>query len=127
MEWACRGARENNGITVAITPSDDINIGNNYNTIRIPTGMGFTRNSINILSSDVVISIGGGAGTLSELAYAWMYKKQIFAYGLGDGWSKKIPKRVDDRRSDPIVKFNTTDDLKMDLSNFRDAFKFLNS
>lgn len=38
--------------------------------IAIVTGMGDARNAINVLSSQVIIACGGGAGTLSEIALA---------------------------------------------------------
>ncbi len=38
-----------------------------------------SRNHINILSSNVVIALPGGAGTASELRLAWRYKPQAVA------------------------------------------------
>ena len=43
-----------------------------------------SRNHINILSSDVVIFLPGGAGTRSELALAILYNKPAIVYGYSD-------------------------------------------
>ena len=45
--------------------------------IAIMTGMGSARNNINVLSSDVVIACGMGAGTASEVALALKANKPI--------------------------------------------------
>ena len=39
-----------------------------------------SRNHINILSSDVIIALPGGAGTLSEVRLAQKYKRPLVAY-----------------------------------------------
>jgi predicted Rossmann-fold nucleotide-binding protein len=42
--------------------------------------------------------MGGGAGTLSEMAFAWVYKRLIIAYNV-DGWSGKLAgERIDHRK-----------------------------
>jgi uncharacterized protein (TIGR00725 family) len=70
MEAACRGARDANGITIGILPSADAHTANPFVTIRIATGMGEARNTVLINSADTVIALGGGWGTLSEIALA---------------------------------------------------------
>ena len=79
MEAASRGAREEGGIVVGILPTADDSSGNDYCQVHLPTGMGWTRNSLNALAGDVVVAIGGRAGTLSEIAFAWSYGKAILA------------------------------------------------
>ena len=39
---------------------------------------------------DLVIAVGGGAGTLSEIALAWSLKRLILAYKNVEGWSGKV-------------------------------------
>jgi hypothetical protein len=36
-----------------------------------------------------VIAIGGGAGTLSELALAWIHRRLLIAYRV-EGWSGRL-------------------------------------
>lgn len=88
MESVSRGAYDKNGMVVGILPGDNFEEANEYCNIVIPTGIGFARNIINILSADIVIAIGGKSGTLSELAYAWQYKKPTICCTFTSGWSK---------------------------------------
>ncbi len=53
---------------------------------------------MNVLSAEIVIAIGGKAGTLSELAYAWHYKKKIITCSYTGGWSEKILQNAIDNR-----------------------------
>ena len=68
MEAACRGAKERDGLTVGIVP--DTGNGNQYLDIIIRTGQGHMRNVLVVQSAEAVIAIGGGYGTLSEIAIA---------------------------------------------------------
>jgi uncharacterized protein (TIGR00725 family) len=70
MEAACRGARDAGGLTVGLLPSTDAHTANAAVVLPIVTGMGEARNVILIHSAEAVIAIGGGWGTLSEIALA---------------------------------------------------------
>ena len=104
MKASFKGCDKAGGLNLAIIPSTDKSEANDYSHIIIPTGMGWTRNSIIALTADVVVAIGGKSGTLSEIAFAWMYGKPIVAVlGFG-GWSEKLAgEKIDDRRVDFIV------------------------
>jgi uncharacterized protein (TIGR00725 family) len=39
-----------------------------------------SRNHINVLTSDVVVALPGGAGTRSEVALAWRYERPVVAF-----------------------------------------------
>lgn len=78
MEAVSRGAREAGGTTVGILP--DTGDGNPYLDVIIRTGMGHARNVILVQSADAVIAVGGGYGTLSEIAVALKIGKPV--YGL---------------------------------------------
>lgn len=104
MEAASKGAHDHGGIVVGILPFDSFNGANEYCDIIIPTGIGFARNSMNVLSADVVISIGGKAGTLTELAYAWHYGKPIISCVFTGGWSERIVSEpIDDRNNGSVI------------------------
>lgn len=80
--------------------------------VAIPTGIGWARNSVDVLAGDIVIAIGGRAGTLSELAFAWRYNKPIIAVPNFGGWAKRLAgARIDDRRSDHIYVAKTVDEV----------------
>lgn len=81
MESAARGAKANNGQTIGILPSREKTTANPYIDIAIPTGLAEARNLILINSADFVISIGGGYGTLSEIAFA--LKNNVPVIGIG--------------------------------------------
>jgi len=70
MEHAARGARQAGGVTIGILPGDDPKAANAYIDIPVATGLGQGRNAVIAYSADGVIAIGGGYGTLSEIALA---------------------------------------------------------
>ncbi len=65
-------------MTVGILP--DTGDGNPYLDVVIRTGMGHARNVILVQSADAVIAVGGGYGTLSEIAVALKTGRPV--YGL---------------------------------------------
>ena len=70
MEAVCRGAQSAGGTTVGLLPGLDRAEGNPYLTISVPTGLGQGRNLLLVRASDAVVAVGGGFGTLSEIALA---------------------------------------------------------
>lgn len=70
MEAACRGAKSRRGATVGLLPGDDRDDANGWVDIAIATGLGEMRNGLIVRASDALIAIGGGTGTLSEIALA---------------------------------------------------------
>lgn len=93
MEAAFEGAKASEkykeGDTIAIIPSFDRTRHNPHADIVISTGLDIMRNAI-VANADAVIAIGGGAGTLSEIAFAWPMLRLILAYDNVDGWSSKV-------------------------------------
>ena len=70
MEHAARGARAAGGLTIGLLPGDDTDEANQYIDVAIATGLGHARNAILALTADGVVAVGGGLGTLSEIALA---------------------------------------------------------
>jgi uncharacterized protein (TIGR00725 family) len=70
MEAVCRGAQAAGGATVGLLPGLDRAEGNPYLTVALPTGLGQGRNLLLVRSSDALVAVGGGFGTLSEIALA---------------------------------------------------------
>jgi uncharacterized protein (TIGR00725 family) len=77
MEAACRGARAAGGRTIGILPGTDRAEANPFVDVAVATGLGQARNVLIVLSSDALIAIGGGFGTLSEIALALRYGKPV--------------------------------------------------
>jgi uncharacterized protein (TIGR00725 family) len=71
MEAAACGAREGGGRSIGILPyAPGEGEANRFIDCAVFTGMGDGRNYVNASTSDVLIALRGGAGTLSEIALA---------------------------------------------------------
>jgi uncharacterized protein (TIGR00725 family) len=115
MEAVCKGARSSSkyreGDTIGVISTLDSNDANEYCDIVIATGIHYARNQIITASGDGIVAIGGGSGTLSEIAFAWQMDKPIFSYKQS-GWSGKLSDvQLDNKRSDTIIGFESAKDL----------------
>lgn len=81
MEAASRGAQSAGGLTMGILAGSSRADANAYLDLSLPTGMGEMRNALLIRAADAVIAIGGGAGTLSEIALAVKLRRPIVGLG----------------------------------------------
>ena len=70
MEAVSRGVREAGGLTVGVLPGADPHEANPFVDVPLATGMGEMRNALIVRAARAVIAIGGGHGTLSEVALA---------------------------------------------------------
>jgi uncharacterized protein (TIGR00725 family) len=77
MEAACRGAREEGGMTIGILPGADRRAANPFLDVAVPTGMGEARNALVVLCADALVAVGGEFGTLSEIALALRNGKPV--------------------------------------------------
>lgn len=77
MEAVCRGAAKVEGVTIGILPGDNPGSANPSVQIPIPTGLGEARNAIVVRAGAAVLAIGGGYGTLSEIALALKWGKPV--------------------------------------------------
>lgn len=103
MEAALKGAKSADGKTLAIVPWEDKDQSNDYADLTVATGIGWSRNSININSADGCIAIGGGAGTLNEVTYAYMMRKPAVSIPESGGISGKLDDVVFDKRETEII------------------------
>ena len=83
MEAACRGAKEAGGTRSGILPGTDRAAANPFVDTAVPTGLGEARNALVVRAADALIAVGGGYGTLSEIALALKAGKPVV--GL-DSW-----------------------------------------
>jgi uncharacterized protein (TIGR00725 family) len=120
MEAVSRGAKRSAayrpGAVIGLLPGDDTNVANPYVDVPIATGLGHLRNAL-VAHADAVVAIGGGAGTLSEIALAWIHRRLVIAYRV-EGWSGRLAgTRVDDRvrfaaiRDDQVFGVDSADEV----------------
>ena len=77
MLASAKGSKRAGGLTVGILPGRDVKEANPYIDIPIPTGMGEMRNALVVRASMGIIAVGGGYGTLSEIALALKTGKPV--------------------------------------------------
>ena len=84
MAASARGAKSKGGLTIGILPGLDASAANQYIDIPIPTGLGEMRNLLIVRSAAAAIAIGGGYGTLSEIALALKTSKPVIGLNTWD-------------------------------------------
>lgn len=84
MEAASKGAKAAGGLTIGILPGLSPNDANPYIDLPIATGLGEARNVIIVRTADVLIAVGGGYGTLSEIAFALRLQKPVIGLDTWD-------------------------------------------
>lgn len=82
MEAASNGVHQAGGIVIGILPDDDMSLANPFLTIALPTGLGEARNAIIARSALCMVAVGGGLGTISEMALGLKWGKPVF--GISD-------------------------------------------
>ncbi len=90
MAAASRGARSAGGTVVGVLPGSDAreSPANDAVNIAVYTGIGQARNLSVVLSSAAAIAIGGGWGTLSEIALALKHRVPVVTL---ESWSLSRP------------------------------------
>ena len=88
MEAVAKGAQSNGGTTVGILPGSDPTAANPYIDVPLATGLGEMRNFLIVRSAQALIAIGGGIGTLSEIALAQRIGKPVV--GLHDSFRNAV-------------------------------------
>jgi len=81
MEAASKGAREAGGLTVGILPDARPETANPFVELAIATGLGEARNVVLVNTAEALIAVGGGYGTLSEIALALRSGKRVVSLG----------------------------------------------
>lgn len=68
MEAAAKGAAEAGGLVIGILPSSDWLSANRFVSVPVASGIGEARNAIIASACFALVAVGGGHGTLSEIA-----------------------------------------------------------
>lgn len=122
MEAVCKGVKLSpdtfNGQTVGILPDETSENANPFIDTAVATGQGIARNIIIVRTADIIIAAGGGAGTLSEIAFAWQLEKKVLCLTTFEGWAKELAgKNLDDRQNGLLIPVNSIDEILIHLDN----------
>ena len=81
MAEASRGAASAGALVVGLLPGLERSSANPFVTVAIPTGLGELRNGLVVRAADALVAVGGGYGTLSEIALALKAGKRVVGVG----------------------------------------------
>lgn len=84
MEAASRGCQQAGGSVIGLLPGGHKDQANDFVTFAIPTNLGHSRNMLIAHSADMLIAIGTGYGTLSEVAIALKLGKRVLSFRSWD-------------------------------------------
>lgn len=91
MEATCKGAQKANGITVGVVSGNQRGTCNKYVMVEVVSGIiNCGEESLIVSMSDALIVLGGGAGTLQEIALAYSNNKPIVTIKGLNGWGNKL-------------------------------------
>ena len=113
MEAANKGAFLAGGMTVGVLPGDKSEK-SEYVKISIVTGMGSARNNIIALTADILVAVGMGAGTSSEISLALKAGKTIVIAGA----DQKIKDFFLNLGKDRIIFADNLEEVKLNLLEF---------
>ena len=124
MEAACKGVKQSpdtfHGQTVGILPDDKPDSANPFVDTAVATGQGIARNIIIVRTANVIIAAGGGAGTLSEIAFAWQLDKKVLCVTLFEGWAKELAGRsLDGRKAGLLIPVSSIEEINQRLNQLQ--------
>lgn len=79
MEAACAGAASQGGLSIGLLPEGEWQAANPFVAVPIATGIGVARNAIIARAALALIAVGGGYGTLSEIALGLQFGRPVLA------------------------------------------------
>lgn len=111
---AAKEASKNGGITVGVAGGKDKKVFGKFRpTILIFSGqeIGGGREFNLVLSCDAIIAIGGGSGTLTEIAIAYQAGIPIITVDRFGGWSKELSNLyLDERCREKCIRVSTPEE-----------------
>jgi uncharacterized protein (TIGR00725 family) len=89
---ACRGAKRGGGMSIGITYGKGTEVYETGADAIVATGMerGGGREMALVVSCDAIICVGGGSGTLTEIAVAYQANIPVVVMKNTGGWSDKL-------------------------------------
>jgi hypothetical protein len=80
MEAASKGCYQAGGTVIGLLPGADRNEANPYVSYALPTNLGHSRNTLIAHAADILVAVGIGYGTLSEIAISLKLGKKVLGY-----------------------------------------------
>ncbi len=84
MEAVCKGVAERGGVSIGLLPEGDWKTGNPHVGVPVATGIGIARNALIACSAHVLVAVGAGLGTMSEMALGLQFGKRVFCLFGGE-------------------------------------------
>jgi uncharacterized protein (TIGR00725 family) len=91
MEAASKGCAGAGGLTVGLLPDDDWRAANPHVALPLASGIGPARNALIARAALALVAVGGGYGTLSEIALGLHFDKPVFAIAGAPAVEGAIP------------------------------------
>ena len=79
MAAVSEGVASMHGVVIGLLPEDDDALANPHLSVALPTGLGISRNALVARAACAMVAVGGGLGTISEMALALQWKTPVFA------------------------------------------------
>jgi uncharacterized protein (TIGR00725 family) len=120
MEAVARGAVEARGQerhppVVGILPGYDVDAGNDYLDIVLPTGLGHARNAVVAAAGEAVVCVFGATGALSEVGLARKIGRPVLAFPRSGGTAALVTKALE-----AVIAVNTAEEM---ISRLRDLVR----
>lgn len=115
---ACRGAKRAGGLTIGVTYGKGLDVIEHGADVIIASGLerGGGRELTLVLSCDVIITLGGGSGTLTEIAIAYQANIPVVALSGTNGWSDKLSGKFLDNRKRIMIQTAGNPQSAVDLA-----------
>ncbi|KPQ01669.1 LOG family protein [Marinobacter sp. HL-58] len=121
MAASCEGFKQVEGApgkTIGYLPFYDFADANPWVDIVLPTGLDIGRNQLVVAAGRALVAIGGGAGTLSEIALAGQLGKPIGLVTWCGGWSAQLEEGFIDHRKKSYLKLlNSTKEVEVFIND----------
>lgn len=78
MEAVCRGVASAGGLSIGLLPDASPEPANPFVSIVLATGIGVARNAIVARAALCLVAVGGGHGTMSEIAFGLQFGTPVF-------------------------------------------------
>lgn len=118
MEAAAAGAKAAGGLNVGVVRGPQRFTSNPYIDIEVISGMaaeGMDELTL-VLMCDALILVGGGAGSLQEVALAYRNNKPIIVLSASGGWAERLAGQYLDGRRRALIQAATSPEEAVSLA-----------